>query len=71
MRNVCFFNCESICLSQLGLTDHSQAAFTEQGVAQTFHVSREVTVLGISLFVTGLGAGPLLVGPLSEVYGTF
>ncbi|KAJ8593269.1 MFS general substrate transporter [Rhizopogon salebrosus TDB-379] len=47
----------------------SIAAFTEQGVAQTFHVSREVTVLGISLFVTGLGAGPLLVGPLSEVYG--
>ncbi|OAX40792.1 MFS general substrate transporter [Rhizopogon vinicolor AM-OR11-026] len=47
----------------------SIAAFTEQGAAQTFHVSREVTVLGISLFVTGLGAGPLLVGPLSEVYG--
>lgn len=47
-----------------------QAAFTEQGAAQTFHVSHEVTILGISLFVTGLGTGPLLVGPLSEVYGT-
>lgn len=46
-----------------------QAAFTEQGAAQTFRVSREVTVLGISLFVTGLGVGPLLVGPLSELYG--
>ncbi|KAG1744317.1 major facilitator superfamily domain-containing protein [Suillus occidentalis] len=45
------------------------AAFTEQGAAQTFHVSHEVTILGISLFVTGLGTGPLLVGPLSEVYG--
>ncbi|KAG1861380.1 major facilitator superfamily domain-containing protein [Suillus tomentosus] len=45
-----------------------QAAFTEQGAAQTFHVSREVTILGISLYVTGLGIGPLLVGPLSEVY---
>ncbi|KAG1831698.1 major facilitator superfamily domain-containing protein [Suillus subluteus] len=45
------------------------AAFTEQGVAETFHVSQEVTVLGISLFVVGLGSGPLLVGPLSEVYG--
>ncbi|KAH7921993.1 MFS general substrate transporter [Leucogyrophana mollusca] len=47
----------------------SIAAFTEQGSAQTFHVSHEVTVLGISLFVSGLGVGPLLVGPLSEVYG--
>jgi hypothetical protein len=47
-----------------------QAAFTEQGAALTFHVSHEVTILGISLFVTGLGTGPLLVGPLSEVYGT-
>jgi len=46
-----------------------QAAFTEQATAQMFHVSSEVTVLGISLFVTGLGSGPLLVGPLSEVYG--
>ncbi|KAG1718072.1 hypothetical protein EDB19DRAFT_1033167 [Suillus lakei] len=47
----------------------SIAAFTEQGAAQTFHVSHEVTILGISIFVTGLGTGPLLVGPLSEVYG--
>lgn len=47
----------------------SIAAFTEQGAAQTFHVSHEVTILGVSLFVTGLGTGPLLVGPLSEVYG--
>ncbi|KAG1727260.1 major facilitator superfamily domain-containing protein [Suillus paluster] len=47
----------------------SIAAFTEQGAAQTFRVSHEVTVLGISLFVSGLGTGPLLVGPLSEVYG--
>ncbi|KAH7882587.1 major facilitator superfamily domain-containing protein [Phlebopus sp. FC_14] len=47
----------------------SVASFTETGAAQTFHVSHEVTILGISLFVAGLGAGPLLVGPLSEVYG--
>ncbi|EGN92061.1 hypothetical protein SERLA73DRAFT_191634 [Serpula lacrymans var. lacrymans S7.3] len=47
----------------------SIAAFTEDGVAQTFGVSHEVTILGISLFVVGLGLGPLLVGPLSEVYG--
>ncbi|KAG6377998.1 major facilitator superfamily domain-containing protein [Boletus reticuloceps] len=47
----------------------SVAAFTEAGSAQTFHTSHEVTILGVSLYVSGLGAGPLLVGPLSEVYG--
>ncbi|KAF9219406.1 MFS general substrate transporter [Gyrodon lividus] len=47
----------------------SISAFTEAGSAQTFHVSHEVTILGVSLYVSGLGAGPLLVGPLSEVYG--
>ncbi|KAH0834304.1 major facilitator superfamily domain-containing protein [Lanmaoa asiatica] len=47
----------------------SVSAFTEAGSSQTFHVSHEVTVLGVSLFVCGLGFGPLLVGPLSEMYG--
>ncbi|EPQ55542.1 MFS general substrate transporter [Gloeophyllum trabeum ATCC 11539] len=47
----------------------SIASFSETGIAQSFHVSREVTILSISLFVEGLGIGPLLVGPLSEVYG--
>ncbi|KAI6167729.1 MFS general substrate transporter [Pisolithus thermaeus] len=47
----------------------SMAAFTETGMAEDFHVSHEVTILGVSLFVAGLGVGPLLVGPLSEVYG--
>lgn len=47
----------------------SAASFTEAGVASTFHVSHEVTILAISLFVGGLGLGPLLAGPLSEVYG--
>jgi len=47
----------------------SVAAFTEAGVSRDFHVGSEVAILGISLFVQGLGLGPLLVGPLSEVYG--
>ncbi|KDQ49456.1 hypothetical protein JAAARDRAFT_187026 [Jaapia argillacea MUCL 33604] len=47
----------------------SIASFSELGMASTFHVSHEVTILSISLFVEGLGIGPLLVGPLSEVYG--
>lgn len=49
--------------------DLSQASFTEDGVAREFHVGREVAVLSISLFIVGLGLGPLVFGPLSEVYG--
>ncbi|GJE84696.1 MFS general substrate transporter [Phanerochaete sordida] len=47
----------------------SMAAFAEEGVSSTFHVGSEVTILGVSFFVLGLGIGPLLIGPLSEVYG--
>ncbi|KAJ7624144.1 major facilitator superfamily domain-containing protein [Mycena rosella] len=44
----------------------SVAAFTEIGMAAEFHVSREPTILTISLFVLGLGIGPLITGPFSE-----
>ncbi|PPQ97319.1 hypothetical protein CVT26_006637 [Gymnopilus dilepis] len=47
----------------------SMAGFTEEGVAREFHVSKEVAILSISVFIGGLGLGPLIVGPLSEVYG--
>ncbi|KAI4293656.1 MFS general substrate transporter [Schizophyllum commune Loenen D] len=47
----------------------SMASFAEQGTMEEFHASRTVAILSISLFVEGLGWGPLLVGPLSEVYG--
>ncbi|PFH48800.1 hypothetical protein AMATHDRAFT_149102 [Amanita thiersii Skay4041] len=47
----------------------SLAAFTESGIEREFGVSHTVAILGISLFVAGLGTGPLLAGPLSEVYG--
>lgn len=47
----------------------SIASFTETGISKEFGVAKELTVLGLSLFVLGLGLGPLLVGPLSEVYG--
>ncbi|KAA1469729.1 MFS general substrate transporter [Dentipellis sp. KUC8613] len=47
----------------------SAASFTEPGISAEFHVSREVSILGISLFVLGLGCGPLVIGPLSELYG--
>ncbi|KAJ7162170.1 major facilitator superfamily domain-containing protein [Mycena filopes] len=47
----------------------SMASFTEAGMAAEFHVSHEPTILSISLFVFGLGCGPLITGPFSEVYG--
>lgn len=38
-------------------------------MARQFHVSKEVAILGVSLFVLGLGLGPLVAGPMSEIYG--
>ena len=32
-----------------------KASFAEDGIMHDFHVSQEVTILGISLFVFGLG----------------
>ena len=34
-----------------------------------FHVSNEVVILGVSMFVLGFAVGPLLWAPLSEMYG--
>ncbi|SCU86779.1 LAMI_0D03576g1_1 [Lachancea mirantina] len=34
-----------------------------------FHISREVSILGISLYIFGMAVGPLLFSPLSELYG--
>lgn len=38
-------------------------------VEAELHVSSEVAILGISLFVLGFAVGPLLWAPLSEIYG--
>lgn len=46
-----------------------QASSAESGESSTLHVSKEVSILGISLYVEGMGIGPLLLGPLSEFYG--
>ncbi|KAJ0426713.1 major facilitator superfamily domain-containing protein [Aspergillus carlsbadensis] len=43
---------------------------TATGVtAEEFGVAREVMVLGTALFIAGFAAGPILFGPLSELYG--
>ena len=34
-----------------------------------FHVSREVAILGLSSYTLGLGLGPLLAAPISELFG--
>lgn len=36
-------------------------------ITTEFQVSRTVATLGLSLFVMGLGIGPMVLGPLSEV----
>lgn len=38
-------------------------------MAEHFHVSTEVGILGISLYVLGFATGPILWAPLSELYG--
>ncbi|KAK5136535.1 hypothetical protein LTR08_002879 [Meristemomyces frigidus] len=39
------------------------------GVSAEFHVSEEVSLLTITLFVVGFGIGPMVFAPLSEVVG--
>lgn len=34
-----------------------------------FHISQEVAIVGVSLYVLGFAIGPLLWAPLSEMYG--
>ena len=38
-------------------------------VIEEFHVSQEIAVLGVSLFVLGFAIGPLLWAPFSELFG--
>lgn len=47
----------------------SMYTLTYSQITTEFHISREVATLGLSLFVVGLGLGPMILGPLSEFYG--
>ena len=47
----------------------SMYTMTYSQIRAEFHVSRLVATLGLSLFVVGLGLGPMILGPLSEFYG--
>lgn len=39
------------------------------GVVEDLHVSEEVALVSISVFVVGFGVGPMIFAPLSEIYG--
>lgn len=47
----------------------SMYTLTYSQLTAEFRISRVVATLGLSLFVMGLGLGPMLLGPLSEFYG--
>lgn len=44
-------------------------ASADSDIQSSFNVTHEVSVLGLSFFLLGLGLGPLLLSPLSEFYG--
>ena len=59
-----------VSMSSLCVTCTSSLYTSTYGqITQEFHVSEEVATLGLSLFVMGLGIGPMVLGPLSEFYG--
>jgi len=44
-------------------------ASADSAIQSLFQVTHDISVLGLSLFLLGLGLGPLLLSPLSEFYG--
>jgi MFS family permease len=50
----------------VGSSIYSPAA---SDIVAQFHVSNTVALLGVSLYVLGLGFGPVLAAPISETYG--
>lgn len=43
--------------------------FVSPNIMKHFHISHEVSVLGITFYVFGLAIGPLFLSPISELYG--
>jgi MFS family permease len=57
-------------LTTMGATLSSSIYSTAtQQIAEQFNVGTEVSTLGTALFLFGMGLGPLLWAPLSELYG--
>ncbi|CEP20543.1 YHK8 [Cyberlindnera jadinii] len=55
----------SICVTMIS----SAWALASQNIMDAMDISREVSVLGISMYIWGLGFGPLFLSPISEFYG--
>ncbi|TVY24708.1 Efflux pump [Lachnellula hyalina] len=59
-----------VSMSSLCVTCTSSIYSSTYGqITKEFHCSRIVATLGLSLFIMGLGIGPMLLSPLSEFYG--
>jgi hypothetical protein len=52
------------------LTCSGYSAGADQ-IAKEFHVSSELTVLGLSMYILGFALGPMMLAPLSEHWGKF
>lgn len=62
--------CLILIAAALQLTANSSVwSVTQSSIVEHFHTSDEIGILGISLYVIGLGAGPMFTAPLSEFYG--
>ncbi|SCV05554.1 LANO_0H10044g1_1 [Lachancea nothofagi CBS 11611] len=44
-------------------------SLAQDDIRRRFGISEEVSILGLSLYLWGMGTGPLLLSPLSELYG--
>lgn len=58
----------SIMTFDVALVSSAYSGSTVEVIAD-FHISDEVSLLGVSLFVLGFAVGPLFWAPLSEIYG--
>ncbi|KAF2193997.1 benomyl/methotrexate resistance protein [Zopfia rhizophila CBS 207.26] len=59
-----------VSISSLCVTCTSSLYTSTYGqLTHEFHTTRLIATLGLSLFVAGLGIGPMILSPLSEFYG--
>lgn len=58
------------CFMEFGISFASSAySSAEDGIAASFGVSQEVTLVGLTVFIAGLGLGAIVLAPMSEQFG--
>lgn len=62
---VCLISVGSICITSVS----SIWALVSESIMEEFHVSHEVSTLGISLYIWGMGTGGMFLSPISEFHG--